>query len=127
MAWDLALNSSYDLTGGLVTGSDEIIQRVRLRLNRILSEWFLNVDSGLPWYEDGAGILGAPKNKFEMATLLIRQCILDTAGVDRIMEFNTEFLLGSRNLTLDTTLLLNTGATALVSMTFDLGELEGAY
>lgn len=124
MAWDLALNDNYDLTGGLVTGTDEIIQRVKLRLYRIMGEWFLNLGSGLPWYESGAGILGAPKNKIDLANLMIRQCILETVGVDRIMDFQSEFLLGTRTLTIQTSLLLDTGIVEDVSLTFDAEELD---
>lgn len=124
MAWDLALNGNYDLTGGLVTGTDEIIQRVKLRLYRIMGEWFLNLGSGLPWYESGAGILGAPKNKIDLANLMIRQCILETVGVDRIMDFQSEFLLGTRTLTIQTSLLLDTGIVEDVSLTFDAEELD---
>lgn len=125
MAWDLALNDNYDLTGGLVTGSDEIIQRVKLRLYRIMGEWFLNLGSGLPWYESGAGILGAPKNKIDLANLMIRQCILETTGVERIMDFQHEFLLGTRTLTIQTSLLLDTGIVEEMSLTFDAAELSG--
>lgn len=123
MSWDLALNDNYDLTGGIVTGSEEIIQRVRLRLYRILGEWFLNTGSGIPWYESGAGILGAPKNKIDLVNLMLRQCILETAGVERIMDFQSEFLLGQRGLTIYTSLLLDTGLVQDLSLTFDSEEL----
>ena len=49
MAWDLEFKNG-DLTGGIVTGDDEVIQRIRTRLFRELGEWFLNTSSGLPWY-----------------------------------------------------------------------------
>lgn len=117
MAWDLALDSNFDLVPGIVTGDDEIIQRCKLRLYRILGEWFLNTASGLPWYSDGHGILGAPNNKADMVTLLIRQCILDTAGVLRIMDLNTTFLLGTRDFTLTANLLLDSGLVSELSMT----------
>ena len=47
MAWDLEFKNG-DLTGGIATGDDEVIQRIRTRLFRELGEWFLNTASGLP-------------------------------------------------------------------------------
>ncbi|WP_302552311.1 hypothetical protein [uncultured Bilophila sp.] len=40
MAWDLEFKIG-DLTGGIATGDDEVIQRIRTRLLRERGEWFL--------------------------------------------------------------------------------------
>ena len=77
MAWDLEFKNG-DLTGGIVTGDDEVIQRIRTRLFRELGEWFLNTASGLPWYQDGKGILGSPLRDKGAVDLFIRKQALGT-------------------------------------------------
>ena len=90
MAWDLEFKNG-DLTGGIVTGDDEVIQRIRTRLFRELGEWFLNTASGLPWYQDGKGILGSPLRDKGAVDLFIRKQALGTEGVSRILKLNSLF------------------------------------
>ena len=96
MAWDLALDPGrHDLTGGIVTGADEILQRLKVRLWRHLGEWFLNTSGGLPWYDAGSeatagqGLLGS--RDLRAAELLIRRETLETDGVLRIVRLNAVF------------------------------------
>ena len=89
MSWDLKLGPNRDLTTGIVAGVDEIIQRLVTRLNRELGEWFLNTSAGLPWYQDGNGLLGS-RGKQNL-NLLIRRETLQTAGINRIVKFNSIF------------------------------------
>jgi hypothetical protein len=94
MAYDLGLHPlTHDLTGNLVTGRDEILQRLRVRLWRLLGEWFLAREAGLPWYDAGRpgtrGILGG-KNYTE-AELRLRSEVLKTKGVLRILNLTAHF------------------------------------
>lgn len=98
MSWDLRLGPNRDLTAGIVTGVDEIIQRLVTRLNRELGEWFLNTSVGLPWYQDGNGLLGS-RDKQNL-NLLIRRETLQTAGVNRIIKFNSIFNTTTRQFTI---------------------------
>lgn len=98
MAWDLAIGlDSGDITGGYVTGQDEILQRVRTRVYRMLGEWFVNTDAGLPWYRgystiiDGeltrdTGILGSKNASY--INILVRNEIAETDGVLQIIDYN---------------------------------------
>ena len=98
MSWDLRLGPNRDLTSGIVTGVDEIIQRLVTRLNRELGEWFLNTSAGLPWYQDGNGLLGS-RDKQNL-NLLIRRETLQTAGINRIVKFNSIFNTTTRQFTI---------------------------
>lgn len=98
MSWDLRLGPNRDLTAGIVTGVDEIIQRLVTRLNRELGEWFLNTSVGLPWYQDGNGLLGS-RDKQNL-NLLIRRETLQTAGINRIIKFNSIFNTTTRQFTI---------------------------
>lgn len=108
MAWDLEFKNG-DLTGGIVTGDDEVIQRIRTRLFRELGEWFLNTASGLPWYQDGKGILGATLRDKSTVDLLIRKRIMETEGGVRVVKLNTLFSIGSRTYSIYMQVLLRSG------------------
>lgn len=96
MSWDIALNNRHTLRGGIVTGDDEILQRLWIRLNRELGEWFLNTEVGLPWYQGGYGMLGAKPSRKNDIDLLIRQEIANTEGVLQILKFKTLYATGTR-------------------------------
>lgn len=118
MSWDLRLGPNRDLTTGIVTGVDEIIQRLVTRLNRELGEWFLNTSAGLPWYQDGSGLLGS-RDKQNL-NLLIRRETLQTAGINRIVKFNSIFNTTTRQFTVHMYLVTEQGV-----VNFTLTE-EGA-
>ena len=91
MAWDLRIDPmTGDLITGIVTGSEEVLQRLVTRLRRELGEWFLATNAGLPWYQEGRGLLGS-KNK-KVLILLLRSETRKTEGVERILRMNTLFL-----------------------------------
>lgn len=116
MAWDLRLNPlTWDLTSGIVTGQAEIVQRLVTRLRRELGEWFLNTDAGLPWYQDGQGLLGS-KNE-TITNLLIRQEVRDTEGVERIIALNSLFF--ARQYQVYMQLILTPGNAIELTMTND--------
>ena len=97
MTWDWKLDpGTRDLVPGIVTGPDEIMQRLITRLKRELGEWFLNTSAGLPWYQQGNGILGAKPHTKRAVDLLIRRETLGTEGVERIIKLNTLFPAGKR-------------------------------
>ncbi len=93
------------MTGGIVAGQDEIVQRVQTRLYRHLGEWFVNTSAGLPWYAgpsnlmagqltDKTAILGT--RNFRYADIWIRNEIAETAGVIQLVDFNTYFDTSTR-------------------------------
>lgn len=93
MSWDLALHAGTgDLTNAVVYGDDEVLQRIYIRLSKELGEWFLNISSGLPWYQDGAGMLGAKPNRKPDVDLVLRNCVSNTPGVKTVENFKSTFI-----------------------------------
>lgn len=114
MAWDLRLDSqTRDLVSGYSTGIEEVLQRVVTRLNRELGEWFLEVSAGLPWYQQGDGLLGS-RNKFVL-DMLIRKETRETLGVDRILKMNTTY--ANRSYSIYMKLLLSDSTVVSFTMT----------
>lgn len=83
-AHDLSV-PGYDLQ--FVDGVDLIRQRIKQRLLTIQGEWFLNTDIGLPWFEQ---IIGKGAQEEQVSALLI-QNIVETEGVDAVIEFDLTF------------------------------------
>ena len=96
MSWDIALNNRHTIKGGIVTGDNEVLQRLWIRLNRELGEWFLNTEVGLPWYQNGYGMLGSKPSRKNDIDLLIRREINTTEGVNQILKYNTIYTTASR-------------------------------
>lgn len=85
----------YDLV--IVRGVDLIRQRLKQRLLTVLGEWFLDVDIGLPWFDE---IIGKGAEQQQISALLIQQ-IANTPGVDRIVEFNLDIDRRRRTMRVD--------------------------
>lgn len=107
MAWDLRLNASRDLVPGIVTGDNEILQRLFTRLQRELGEWFLNVEAGLPWYQKGTGLLGSKDS--QTLDLLIRKETLGTEGINRIVSYSAIYASNTRQYSIAMTLVTESG------------------
>ena len=76
----LDANGDWDITNNqlqLVTGQDEIAQKISNRLKLFLGEWFLDVRLGVPWFSK---ILKKNPNPSEIEAILIQQ-IIETTGV----------------------------------------------
>ena len=67
----------------LVTGADEVRQRVEQRLRMIRSEWFLDVTAGLPWFSD----IFAKGQTRGVIEALIKNEIVRTPGVRELTAF----------------------------------------
>jgi hypothetical protein len=65
------------------SGAMEVLNRIRTRLRLIRGEWFLNTQAGIPYFDE---VLG--RKDTGIFNLLIRQCILETEGVQSIYSFN---------------------------------------
>lgn len=78
------------------TGSDAVAQGLRLRLQLFKGEWFLNLDEGVPYYED---VLG---QKFDEKRIraAFRPVILSTPGVVEIISLAVQFDGPTRDVTI---------------------------
>lgn len=123
MAYDFALHpQTRDALPGFVTGPQETLQRLTTRLKRELGEWFLDNSAGLPWYQEGSGILGANASSKRTADLLIRREVLETEGVVRIVALNTVWSALSRTYSLYLEVIVD-GAQAPQALTIE-GEFS---
>lgn len=105
----LALNSDNDIyftnAGRLVTIADknsdvEILQRIKVRLRFFKGEWFLNLDHGMPYFDDvldgngGSGdnaILGSKNLDNNIIESIFRREILDVEGVKGLLESSVDY------------------------------------
>jgi len=81
---DLVVNN-FDLT--LVDSTDQIAQNLAIRLRFFLAEWFLDIESGIPYYQD---ILIKAPNQFRVESV-IKEEIINTDGIVEILSFSTNF------------------------------------
>lgn len=81
---DLFLNDN-DLQ--IASGADQLEQNLKIRLMFFKNEWFLDTDSGVPYYEN---ILVKNPNIGNIESIY-KAIIMDTPGVQEILEFKSEF------------------------------------
>lgn len=90
---DLILTSG-DLV--MTSGADAIRQHLSQRLKSFAGEWFLDLDSGLPYYRD---ILVKNPNAPAVSGLLQEE-IVKTPGVLELLSFNLDLNKATRGLTI---------------------------
>lgn len=100
-----ALDSNNDLIIkdsrlAVVEDSAETLQSVRTRLLFYLEEWFLDIQAGVPYFQE---IFTKPVNLANIESIL-KTKILTTEGVERLVEFSLDYEGGSsRKLTVNFT------------------------
>lgn len=87
-----ALDSNNDIIvqGGqfrLVEDGSEVVQHVRTRLQFYLEEWFLDLDSGTPYFQE---IFTKPVN-LDSIESIFKSRILNTPEVQKLTEFAMEY------------------------------------
>lgn len=111
---DLKLDSFGDLdlgSGGfeIVDGTDAIIQHLRIRLQFVKGEWFLDTRLGIPYFED---ILTKAPNLIAVRGIFSR-AIADTPGVLELGDITLDFAPTTRRLTVNFSALLDGSDTPL--------------
>lgn len=91
------------------TGVDEIAQTVKTRLRLFLGEYFRDVTDGTPWWESILGKEGTLSSK----EAIIKNRIVRTEGVIRLVSFSTDFDINTRVYTVNAGILTAFGATEL--------------
>lgn len=87
---DLKLTAAHDLAreGGdlvLISGAEEVIQNVKIRLLTMKYEWVFNVELGTQWLDSGG--MFDPQVPQREKELVLRRVILETPGVLRLNSF----------------------------------------
>ena len=86
-----------------VTGVDEVRQRLLENLRTFKGEWFLNLEKGIPYYQD---ILKKNINLDVIETIL-KDAILASPGVLELLDFSLE--LNARQLDVNFTVMASEG------------------
>ena len=98
--FDLQLDSGGDIAVttfdlSLTGSADQVAQRLRTRLRLFLGEWFLDLDAGVPWFDE---ILGKHLD-LRRTEAILRHEILSTPEVLDIIDFSVEYDPKARALT----------------------------
>ena len=99
-----------------ISGVDGVRQGIQRRLNLFKGEWFLDEDTGTPWYQD---ILGQKFSEIKVRDAM-RTAILDTPGAGELISMNISFALTTRVLTVSwevSTLFDDTDENAALNQT----------
>ena len=76
---------NFDLS--LISERNQIAQNLGIRLRFILGEWFLDIEAGIPYFED---ILIKSPNQYRVESVL-KEEIVNTEGIIEILSFNSQF------------------------------------
>jgi len=98
---------NFDLS--IVSGTDVISQRLKIRLEFFRGEWFLDTTVGVPFYED---ILVKNPDIPNIETILKAE-ILDTPGVVELLAFESSFDAQARKLTVTFTVSTDYGTVTI--------------
>ena len=100
---DLKVNlttGDIDLTDGdfsIVSEKDAVEQHLRSNLRAFKSEWFLDLDAGLPYYQEVFRKNQSPV----ILDAIFKEAILKTTGVIELTEFDLKFDTVTRKLILN--------------------------
>jgi hypothetical protein len=100
----------------ILTGIDEISQKVSISLQLVLGEWFLNTLEGIPYFEQ-IFIKNPSPGKI---TSIFRRAILSVPGVESIQQLVVDFDRPARALSVRFFATATTGETIDFNQTFDV-------
>lgn len=78
----------------LVSGIEEIAQRIRIRLKFFLGEWFLNINYGIPYFQE----VFVKNTDLSELNAIFKNAILTTPGVAGLSIFSFDFQGAQRKL-----------------------------
>jgi len=91
----------------IVTGADEVKQRIRQRLLAVQGEWFMDRSDGLPWFTEL--FEKNPQN----AQAILTRAVLETPGVLDLLEMSFEQDVETRTATVQIRVSTSDGEIAL--------------
>ena len=82
----------YDNNGVTVTvdQADSVAQKLSIKLRTFKTEWFINTDTGIPYYQE---IFGKVRNK-QTIDAIFQKAILEESDVLEIVEFSSSIDVG---------------------------------
>ncbi len=103
----------------VITGLDEIAQKIAISLQLVLGEWFLNLNEGIPYFER---IFIKNPNPGTI-TSIFRRAILAVPGVRSVPTLTVDFTSATRALAVTCVATSITGETIDFSNVYDLFKL----
>lgn len=103
------INKDFQLTNDL---SRYVSQKLRIRLSFFKGEWYLNINKGLPYYEE---IFVKNPNLSYIEDLIILE-INTCPGVEELLEFNLLYENINRELLIDFKAKLENGEILAISL-----------
>ena len=85
---DLVYDNSRATT--TVNQADSVAQRLSIKLKTFKGEWFINTDTGIPYYQE---IFGKVRNK-QTIDAIFQKAILEEPDVLEIVEFSSSIDVG---------------------------------
>lgn len=97
---DLKLNTTshdieienYDMS--FVEGIDFIMQNIKIKLLTLHGEWFLDTNAGVKYFEE----IMVKNPSVPSIDTIIQSEILDSYGVNKILEYTSDFISRTRKL-----------------------------
>lgn len=114
----LDVNGDYSFGKGkqdFLSDAAAVAQAVRTNLLLLKGEWWENTAEGLPLFQSILGQPGVPDN-IKAADLIIKDRIQSTLGVAAVQSFSSTY--ASRQYSVSSTIITNTGETAVVEVSF---------
>lgn len=105
----LVENNDIRLTNSL---SEATTQRLKIRLQFFLEEWFLNREFGIPYFQQ----IFQKSLSDEEVDLIFKETISSTPGVERLVSFESDFNHSTRILSLKFKVLLTDGAEKIINI-----------
>lgn len=108
-----------EATGDIVTRGEiwaydqyAVKEAIQCRLKLFIGEYFRDVGEGVPWFEQTDGSQGILNKGFNMAQVesILKQRILDTDGVLKILKFSAQYSIETRRYTVQTTVYTKFGS-----------------
>lgn len=97
---------------------DVVAQRLKITLQTFLGEWFLNLDTGLPYFQQ---ILTKIRNK-STVDAIFQQAILADPGVIEMIQYSSTLTASSRGFDLSFAVRVTDGSIVPIDFTLLVGE-----
>ena len=104
----LDASNNYVFVGNrvpIIDGADYVEQKLRTKLRLFLGEWFLDLDKGVPYFQD----ILKKQTSLRVISGIFKDQILGTPGVIELREFVIDYIDETRDFTLKFTVLSQEG------------------
>lgn len=91
--------------------SEAVVQRLKIRIQTALREWFIDRNIGVPYFE----LIFKQGTSKDVIDIAFKSVILETSGVDKILDFTSERDSKNRKYTLTFKVITTQGETLTIT------------